>query len=59
MTQYARPNADIAISQWTGSYADIDETLADDADKLTSAIPEAKVIGEIVRQKGEARVIIK
>ena len=26
--------------------------------KLTKSLPEAEVIGEVVRQKGEARVII-
>jgi len=29
-----------------------------DVDQLTQALPEAKVIGEVVKQKGEARVII-
>jgi len=31
----------------------------DNADRLTKALPDAKVIGEVVKQKGEARVIIK
>ena len=31
MAQYARPSADVSISQWTGSYADIDEATPDDA----------------------------
>jgi phosphoribosylaminoimidazole (AIR) synthetase len=26
--------------------------------KLTKALPEAKVVGEVVKQRGEARVII-
>ncbi len=30
----------------------------DNVDQLTKALPEAKVIGEVVKQKGEARVII-
>jgi len=29
-----------------------------DADQLTKALPEAKVIGEVVKQKGETRVVI-
>jgi len=31
----------------------------DNADHLTQALPEAKVIGEVVEQVGEARVVIK
>jgi len=31
---------------------------AGDAGQLTSALPEAKIVGEVVRQKGKARVII-
>ena len=31
----------------------------DNADQLTQALPEAKVIGEVVKQAGKARVIIK
>ena len=31
----------------------------DDVDQLTRALPEAKVIGEVVGQEGEARVVIK
>jgi phosphoribosylformylglycinamidine cyclo-ligase len=31
----------------------------EDTNKLTKQLPEAKVIGEIIKQKGEARVIIK
>ncbi len=30
-----------------------------DADRLTKALPEAKVIGEVMEQRGEARVVIK
>jgi len=30
-----------------------------DARQITEALPEAKVIGEVVKQKGEARVVIK
>jgi len=30
----------------------------DNVDQLTKAMPEAKVIGEVVKQKGEARVVI-
>jgi len=30
-----------------------------DVDQLTQALPEARVIGEVVKQKGEARVVIK
>ena len=30
-----------------------------DADRLTQALPEAKIIGEVVEQKGEARVVIE
>ena len=30
----------------------------DDANRLTQALPEAKVIGEVVKQKGKARVVI-
>ncbi len=30
-----------------------------DADQLTGQLPEAKIIGEVVKQRGEARVIIK
>jgi len=30
----------------------------DDADQLTQALPEAKVIGEVVQQMGKARVVI-
>ena len=30
----------------------------DNADQLTRALPKAKVIGEVVKQKGEARVVI-
>ena len=30
----------------------------DNADQLTTALPEAKVIGEVVKQKGKARVVI-
>jgi len=30
-----------------------------DADKLTGALPEAKIIGEVVEQTGEARVVIE
>ncbi len=31
----------------------------DNADQLTKALPEAKVIGEVVKQRGETRVIIE
>jgi phosphoribosylformylglycinamidine cyclo-ligase len=31
----------------------------DNVNQLTQALPEARVIGEVVRQKGEARVVIK
>jgi len=31
----------------------------DNVGKLTEALPEAKVVGEVVKQKGEARVVIK
>jgi len=31
----------------------------DDVDQLTKALPEAKVIGEVIKQVGGARVIIK
>jgi len=30
----------------------------DDADQFTNQLPEAKVIGEVVKPKGKARVII-
>jgi phosphoribosylformylglycinamidine cyclo-ligase len=30
----------------------------DEVTKITKALPEAKVIGEVVKQKGEARVVI-
>jgi len=32
---------------------------AEDVKQLTQALPDAKIIGEVVKQKGEARVIIK
>ena len=32
---------------------------SDNADQLTKALPEAKIIGEVVKQKGKARVVIK
>ena len=31
----------------------------DDADKVTKALPEAKIVGEVVKQVGKAKVIIK
>jgi len=31
----------------------------DNVDQLTKALPEAKVIGEVVKQRGKARVVIK
>ena len=31
----------------------------EDVDKIMKALPEAKVIGEVVKQVGDARVIIK
>ncbi|MBA7670055.1 hypothetical protein ES703_78197 [subsurface metagenome] len=31
----------------------------DNADQLTEQLPEAKVMGKVVEQKGKARVIIK
>jgi len=31
----------------------------EDGDQITQALPEAKVIGEVVKQRGEARVVIK
>jgi len=31
----------------------------DDVDHLSQALPEAKVVGEVVKQVGKARVIIK
>jgi len=30
-----------------------------DADQLTKALPEAYIVGEVVKQRGEARVVIK
>jgi len=30
-----------------------------DTSKITKALPEAKVIGEVVKQKGKARAVIK
>ena len=30
-----------------------------DADQLTQALPQSKIIGEVVKQRGEARVVIK
>jgi len=30
-----------------------------DADQLTQALPEARIIGEVLKQRGEARVVIK
>lgn len=32
---------------------------ADNAEQMTSALPEAKIIGEVVKQVGKARVVIK
>ena len=31
----------------------------DNVDHLTKALPEAKVIGEVIKQRGKARVIIE
>ena len=31
----------------------------DNAEQVTKALPEAKVIGEVVKQVGKARVVIK
>ncbi len=31
----------------------------DNADQLTKALPEAKIIGEVVKQVGKARVVIE
>ncbi|NOQ18164.1 MAG: hypothetical protein GQ507_02880 [Dehalococcoidales bacterium] len=33
--------------------------LADNAGKITQALPEAKVIGEVVKQEGKKRVTIR
>jgi phosphoribosylaminoimidazole (AIR) synthetase len=32
---------------------------ADNAGKITRVLPEAKVIGEVVKQEGKKRVVIK
>ncbi|GAH34230.1 unnamed protein product, partial [marine sediment metagenome] len=29
-----------------------------DADQLTQSLPQSKIIGEVVKQRGEARVVI-
>jgi phosphoribosylaminoimidazole (AIR) synthetase len=31
----------------------------DNADQLTKALPEAHIVGEVVKQKGEERVVIR
>jgi hypothetical protein len=37
MTQYLRPDSDISLSNWTGSYASIDETSYSDGDYITGS----------------------